>query len=181
MAITGPVTVEQLIETRDAERYELIRGELRYVQPADMPHGFVMGRLFGSLGDFVLRRDLGAITGGRVGIVLERDPDTVLGADVAFTLGAPTSLADIEEGYLMTMSHLVIEVGELSQGAQELRGRAEMYLSAGVSNVWLIELRTCTVSWIGADRRERVFTTDDILDGGDLLPGFRLAVADIFR
>jgi hypothetical protein len=55
------------------------------------------------------------------------------------------------------------------------------FLDAGVPHVWLVESRTRSVSWIGQDRIERVFRVGDILDGGDLIPGFRLAVVDIFR
>jgi Uma2 family endonuclease len=55
------------------------------------------------------------------------------------------------------------------------------YLDAGVRLVWLVEPRRQIVTVYSADRTARVLTMGDVLEGGDVLPGFALPLADLFR
>jgi Uma2 family endonuclease len=55
-----------------------------------------------------------------------------------------------------------------------------MYLQAGVRLVWLVDPASRTVSVFRPDAAPRTLGEGDILDGGDILPGFSLPVAEIF-
>ena len=55
-----------------------------------------------------------------------------------------------------------------------------MYLQAGVKLVWLVDPAQDTVTVFRSDASVIVLREGDILDGGDVLPGFSVAVADIF-
>ncbi|MEA2531216.1 MAG: hypothetical protein QOG89_2860, partial [Thermomicrobiales bacterium] len=162
-------------------RYELIRGELRPMSPVGDPHGTLLFRVGSPLDRHIDENLLGRLSGGDVGIILESDPDTVLAPDIAFFREQPRSFTDIEEGFVRQRPTLVVEIASPSDSKQDLRQKGMQFLDAGVPHVWLVESRTRSVSWIGQDRIDRVFHVGDILDGGDLIPGFRLAVADIFR
>jgi hypothetical protein len=56
----------------------------------------------------------------------------------------------------------------------------EMYQEAGVPLIWLIDPDNETVTIIAAGQPTRVVKPGDTLDGGDVLPGFTVPVAEIF-
>jgi Uma2 family endonuclease len=178
---TKLITAKELEAMGEDARYELVRGELQPMSPVGMPHGVMLGRVSTPLFAHVDGAHLGMVYIGDVGIVLESDPDTVLAPDFAFVRGEPKTLEEISQGFFRVMPDLAGEIGSPSDSRNDLRAKAQQYLAAGVPNVWLIEYRTRTLTWITADRPERVYGIGDVLDGGDLIPGFHLAIADIFR
>jgi Uma2 family endonuclease len=52
--------------------------------PAGGTHGIICMKLGTALSLFVEANNLGAVFGAETGFIVERDPDTVLGADIAF-------------------------------------------------------------------------------------------------
>lgn len=180
MVATRLITARELEAMGEDARNELVRGELRPMSPVGMPHGLMLGRVSTPLVAHVDRDRLGLVYVGDVGVVLEHDPDTVLAPDFAFVRGEPKPLDAISEGFFRIMPDLAGEVGSPSDSRNDLRAKAAQFLAAGVPNVWLVEYRTRTLTWITADG-EREFGLGDVLDGGDLLPGFKLAISDIFR
>jgi Uma2 family endonuclease len=178
---TKLITAKELEAMGEDARYELVRGELQPMSPVGMPHGVMLGRVSSPLFTHVDAAQLGMVYIGDVGIVLENEPDTVLEPDFAFVRGEPKALEEISEGFFRVMPQLAGEIGSPSDSRNDLQAKAAQYLAAGVPNVWLIEYRTRTLTWITAGGQERVFGVSDVLDGGDLIPGFKLAIADIFR
>ncbi|MDF3042388.1 MAG: hypothetical protein K0Q71_5094, partial [Thermomicrobiales bacterium] len=51
---------------------------------------------------------------------------------------------------------------------------------AGVRLIWLVDPDALTVTVIAAGQATNVLHVGDILDGGDVLPGFSVPVAEIF-
>lgn len=180
MATTTLVTAEELELLPDAERYELIRGVLYPVSPAGRPHGRVMGNVAEPLLRHVREQNLGVVYVGDVGVILERDPDTVLGPDISFVRADRLPAGD-GRGYMPFVPDLAIEIISPSQTRPEAREKVDSYLAAGVPHVWLFDPRRRTVTVFGGTGGVTVLTEDDPLDGGDLLPGFRLSIADVFR
>ncbi len=68
----------------DGLRRELVRGELRTMNPADHPHGRVAMRFGWPLAQHVEENGLEAVYSAETGFVLESNPDTVRAPDVAF-------------------------------------------------------------------------------------------------
>ena len=54
------------------------------------------------------------------------------------------------------------------------------YSAAGVPLVWWVEPRRRVVSVSAPGREPCALREGDVLDGGDVVPGFRLPAADIF-
>src|SRR5262249_40607999 len=62
---------------------ELERGEVIELPPPGARHGVVCGIVSWLLGEFVHKRKKGYVCTNDTGVIVERDPDTVRGADVA--------------------------------------------------------------------------------------------------
>ena len=75
-----------------------------------------------------------------------------------------------------------IEIQSPDQSLKSLIRKVEEYLQAGVQLVWLIQpaKRVVTVYRAGQTESETV-TAEGWLDGGDLLPGFKLAASQLFE
>jgi Uma2 family endonuclease len=177
------ITADQLLDisANSACRYDLIRGELIEMSPAGGRHGRVAIRIGRFLDEFVDRNSLGACFGAETGFVLAEGPDTVLGPDAAFVRAASMPPEDEQDGYLRLAPDLAVEVISPSDRAGQVSENVAEYLEAGVRLLWVIEPRQRTVTVYTPNQNARVLREGDILDGGDVLPGFSVAVAELFR
>ena len=55
------------------------------------------------------------------------------------------------------------------------------YFAAGTRLAWVVDPKTETVRVHTGAQEWVILGLGDVLDGGDVLPGFRLPVRDIFR
>lgn len=99
--------------------------------------------------------------------------------DAAF-ISKPDS-SDLEGTYFTVAPDLAVEV--VSEDEDILK-KAHEYLTAGTKIVWAVYAQDRTVYVMTLNDKGAIvslpFTGDDILDGGDVLPGFKLPVRDIF-
>ncbi len=58
--------------------------------------------------------------------------------------------------------------------------KAHYYLANGAQVVWLVFPNKRYVEVYQPDSEMEVLLGDDLLDGGDVLPGFTMPVADVF-
>jgi Uma2 family endonuclease len=114
------------------------------------------------------------------GFVLNRGPDTVRAPDVAFVARSRLSTAP-SWGFPELAPDLVVEVVSPWDRASEVSAKAAMWLDAGVRLVWVVDpqARLATVPHPGG--QDSVLREDGTLDGEDVLPGFRLPLASVFR
>jgi Uma2 family endonuclease len=75
---------------------------------------------------------------------------------------------------------LAIEVLSEGNTPGEMRRKLKEYFLAGVAVVWLVDPGRRTVTVFTAPDAGTTFTEEQALDGGDVLPGLRLPVRDIF-
>ncbi len=161
-------------------RGELIKGEFRETMSAGVTHGKVVINVAGELRSFVRPRRLGSLMGSDTGILLERDPDTVREPDIAYISAERMSLGADVPGYSEIVPDLVVEVVSPGDTRQEVDDKVRMWLNYGARLVWAIYPSTRTVSVNPARGGSSTLTQDDVLDGGDVLPGFFWNVGDIF-
>ena len=77
---------------------------------------------------------------------------------------------------------LAVEVLSESNTRREMAQKLRDYFDSGTRLVWFVDLRTRTVAvYHKAGEPTRVLTETDALDGEDVLPGFALPVAEVFR
>ena len=160
-------------------RFELIRGELKVMSLAKPLHGAICSRLNINIGVFVEERDLGETFGAETGFLVERDPDSVLGADVAFVSHARLAAESFEK-YFPFAPDLAVEVLSPGNTASEINEKVAMYFAAGSRAVWVFNPKKRSASVYASPTNSRVLKEHDILDGGEVLPDFKLDLSKLF-
>ena len=84
------------------------------------------------------------------------------------------------EGAFEGPPDLAIEVLSRGQSMSRFRRKIRFYLAHGVRLVWVIDPEAQAVTVHAPGQEPRTLGTGDTLDGGDVLPGFGVAVDDIF-
>ncbi len=95
------ITAEEFAEMPnppDGSQQELVRGEIVTMPPSEARHGVCCVRIVRRIGSFIDERRLGTITCNDTGFIVERDPDTVRGPDVAFR--SKERLPELPDGYI---------------------------------------------------------------------------------
>ena len=163
----------------DGMRHELAAGVLLSEPPAGGEHGRVEVRIAVILERFVRAHDLGVVYAD-TGFLLARAPDTVRAPDVAFVSRARALALRGIATYLPLAPDLAIEIVSPNDRPMDVHAKVADYLTAGTRLVWVVDPATRTVV---AYRRllapTRIARTG-LLDGEDVLPGFRVPVADLF-
>jgi Uma2 family endonuclease len=175
MAIT---TAEQLLRAGDIGRCELIRGKLHMMIPPGFLHGRITMKLSGPILSHVEAHGLGTVVAAETGFLLARDPDTVRAPDIAFVRAA--RLPGPERGYFPGAPDLAVEVLSPDDRPGYVRDKVAEWLEAGARAVWVVDPREQTVAVHEPGRAPSVLGEADTVRGGDVLPGFALAVRDIF-
>lgn len=179
MVTTKLLTAQDLRNLGDrGDNLELIRGELVEVTLPNSTHGSVMTSIALLIGNFVREHRLGRLYTGDVGVVIEHNPDTVLGPDLSFFI-ADRVPAD-KPVYFQTPPDLTIEIVSPSNAAREIERKTGMYLEAGVSQVWIVYPAMRQVAVHSPSGAPMTLQADDQLTGGDILPGFSITVSSIF-
>ncbi len=182
MSATAPIgslgmTAEELFELPDdGMRHELVEGELRTMAPAGAEHGRVALRLGARILGHVEEHDLGAAYAAETGFVLHRAPDTVRAPDVAFVAAHRIART---RGFAELAPDLVVEVVSPSDRSSEVSSKAAMWLDAGVRLVWVVDPQARLAAVHRPGGLVTVLREDGVLDGEDVLPGFRLPLASI--
>jgi Uma2 family endonuclease len=174
------LTVEDVLAMPDdGDRLELIRGELLRMPPVGFEHSDIVLGLGGELRRHVLANGLGRVGGGDPGFILQRDPYTFLGPDIAFIRA--DRVPEDRHGILELAPDLVVEIISPSDRFNDVTEKVATYLECGVRCVWLVQpLRKRVFVYI-PDTSVQELLEGDTLDGGDIVPGFAIPVAEIFR
>ena len=147
--------------------------------PPGKYHGFVCGNVAWILGNFAVRRRKGYVCTNGSGIVIEQDPDTVLGPDVTYYEDAQT-IDDMDRQYSARPPLLAVEVSSPNDRINRTIRRITQMLHAGVAQVWLVDPEGRDVSVYRAGHDPVLLTEGQELTGDPALPDFRCRIADFF-
>ena len=175
------VTAQQLLEMPDdGFRYELVRGEIRKMPPGSEEHGLVSANVAGDLIPYVRSNGLGRVIVAETGYLLQSNPDHVRAPDVSFLRQERVSPPGERRWFVLGAPDLAIEVLSPSNRPGPMAEKVADYLAAGCPMVVVIDpdVRTATVHCPGQE--PRVLTEADTLEGGDVVPGWRMPVREIF-
>ncbi|HEY3080225.1 MAG TPA: Uma2 family endonuclease [Chloroflexota bacterium] len=176
-----PMTAEELwAMPNDGMRHELVEGELRTMPPTGWEHGRYEVGISYRLSRWLDDNPIGELGGGEVGCRLGRDPDTVRAADVAFVRAERLPGGRLT-GYFEGAPDLAVEIVSPGDTASEVEEKVRTWLAAGVGAVWVVYPSAPSLTVFRPDGSARHHGPDDDLDGGDVLPGFRMRLADLLR
>jgi Uma2 family endonuclease len=177
---TRLVTAEELWAMPNTTRRELVRGEVRTMAPAGFDHGAVVINVSTPLAVYVKAHRLGLVLGAETGFVLKRNPDIVRGADVSFVQASRIPAGGRPVKFWEGEPDLAVEVVSPGDTADEVEEKVSDYLDAGTRMVWEVHARRKTVIVHRPRSQPTILQAGDTLDGGDVVPGFRLPVDDAF-
>ncbi len=180
-ATTELVTADQLFSMpSDNFRYELRKGVLTKMSPSGFEHGAIVATLTARLFQFVDECHLGVICGAETGFRLSTDPDTVLAPDVSFIKQSVIERVGRTPKFWPGPPDLAVEVMSPEDSVRKATAKANEWLNAGTSLVWLVNPLQRRVIVFDSAEGSYELAEHDCLLGGNLLPGFRLNVSEIF-
>lgn len=183
MATTKLHTIEDLEQMEGDTPYELIRGVLREVAPCSMKPSMIGVNISGPLYVYLRSHShkVGFLSGADGGFVLSRDPATMVAPDVGFIRAERLPDGVDFTGFCPFPPDFAVEVMSPSERSRDMAEKIALYQEAGVPLVWWVkpDKRAVTVYRAGAQPRD--YHDGDELDSEPVLPGFRLAVSEIFE
>ena len=137
------------------------------------------GVLIEFLSRFVRLQKLGLVSGPDGFIQLF--PAMVRGPDIAFTSWA--RLPDRKpptDPYPAIVPELVVEIISAGNTRAEMARKRREYFQAGVRLVWMVDPLRRSVAVFTSPVEFKVLQDDQSLDGGDVLPGLTIPLAEVF-
>jgi Uma2 family endonuclease len=180
------ITTEELLALpEDGMDRDLIRGELREkpMTRRNRPHSGVTARVTYLLEAWrILQpKPRGEVLCGEAGFRIRRDPDTTVGIDVAYISAQLAANTPENVKLIDGPPVLAVEILSPSDKHEEITEKVQEYLNAGVALVWVIDPVLRTVTVCRPDAAPVLFNVHQELTAEPHLPGFRVAVAEIFE
>lgn len=167
--------------SRDDVRRELVSGEIKMRAPAGGEHGDFGLNIGAMLRAAVRARKLGRAYGADTGFIISRNPDTVLAPDAAFVRSGRLPGGKSPKTFIPLAPDLAVEVLSPGDSVAKAKRKIDQYLAAGTQIVWLVRPARGTVTVYEKNQKPRDVGIGETLTAGDVIPGFCVAVAEIFE
>lgn len=159
---------------------ELVRGEVVELSPGGYEHSRISANVAFLLEQWARQSKNGRVLTGEAGVVVETDPDTVRGADVAYYSFVRLPRGAEPEGFLRTPPNLIVEVVGKKQGWREMVEKAGEYLRMGVDRVWIIDPDSHRIHIFRPDAEPTAMSKDQSISDTQILPGFSSRLEEFF-
>lgn len=161
--------------------YEVLDGEIVEKPPMGTRQELMAGILYLRLGHFVEMHKLGwavveTLFDFTKQVGHKRRPDLAFVSEQRW----PRSKAIPERDGWQVVPDLAIEVVSPSNSWDEVLDKVQEYFQVGVRRVWVVSGPHRQVHVFSSPTEVRIFARTDTLDDAELLPGFRLPVAEVF-
>ena len=165
----------------DDRFYEVVDGRRVEHEPLGAPEAVMASDLASAMNQIVRPAKLGRVV-GEVLFRLRTEPNLQRRPDAAFVSSARWPIdRKIPRGNAWdVVPDLAIEVVSPTNTAEEIVTKIREYFEAGVRRVWVFYLHESLVYEYDSPESIRVFERRDILDGGEVIPGFRIALSELF-
>jgi len=165
----------------DGHHYEIINGELIDMGNSGALHGYVCSVLMILLGSYVRQQNLGAMLDSSTAFKMKngnkRSPDIAF-----FAKERLQGIAVLPSGYLEGAPDLAVEVLSPGNTVEEIDDKLTEYFENGSRLVWVINpTQHYVLVYRSAQEPDRLLKGKDSLDGVEVIPGFTLAIADLFQ
>ena len=180
--INSSLTAEEFAKLSDgAWPMELVQGQVITMPPPKPRHGQICARICFLLQQFLESHPVGQILSNDSGVITERDPDTVRGADVAYYSYKSVPKGPLPDQWLQVPPELIFEVLSPDDRWSEVQAKVDEYLRAGVQVVCVVDDQMRHIHAFRPDRPAQRLQASDELTIPDLLPESRLPLAKIFQ
>lgn len=160
---------------KDEGKHELVDGKLVVIPLYGLGHVEIITRLMFKLYEVVRKHHLGHVLGSRLGCWMKNG--NLRCPDVPFVLHKRIKGQD-PKAFLKGAPDLVAEVVPRSGSIEAMREKAVDYLESGCRLVWIVDPDSRSVTVLRPDGTQTTVT--DTLSGEDVIPGFSLAVNELF-
>jgi Uma2 family endonuclease len=158
---------------------ELVRGRIVRMPLPGSRHGKVCSNTAYRVGRYLENHDRGHVL-NLSGVITERGPDTVRGADVCFYSYERVPKGPLPPGYLDVVPDLIFEVLSPEDRWPRVLGKVAEYLNAGVRVVVVLDPERRTLYLFEGDEPTRILTDQDELTLPSVLGEFRVPVSRFF-
>lgn len=172
-------TEEELMSLpKDGHKHELINGEI-IMSPTGYRHEDIAAALLTAMRVHVRQHKLGSVCGSSLGCWMVSG--NLLSPDVAFIQKTRIPRGqDAVKRYFQGSPDLVVEI--LSPWDRTIRTHDKLvdYFDSGARLAWVINPEEKSALVYRGTETHRLLCVTDVLDGEDVLPGFRLPLAELF-
>ncbi|MFN0095702.1 MAG: Uma2 family endonuclease [Dehalococcoidia bacterium] len=180
-AVLAPeqLTAEAFLSEPEHERFELVDGERRERCMSNLSSHYAF-ELNAEIRAHIRRNNLGLGFQSDCALQIWPPSDNIRFPDGAFLAKDRVPPGVPGPGPLRVAPDLVFEVVSTHDHAIEVANKVKLYLEAGVRLVWVIYADIRSVHVYRQDGTGAVVGPAGALDGEDVLPGFRLPMAELF-
>lgn len=164
---------------RDGYKYELLDGDL-ILSPVHANHGDICTRLLVLLATFVQKHKLGEVFDSSTGFRLSEA--AVLSPDVSFVSKARLKKILIApDKFLYGAPDLAVEVLSPSDRMRQVHLKLDRSFEFGTRLVWWVDWKKEQVHIYTPDSVGALTQVNDVLSGGEVLPGFKCPLKRMFH
>jgi Uma2 family endonuclease len=144
-------------------------------------HGWIETLIIHAITTWVLANDAGRVYPGDMDFVLSGKKEDLRHThkpDVAYV---SKKRVQKTKGYYYGAPDLAVEIVSPNDKEPEIRQKINEYIHHSTKQVWQVYPKTKQIVVHLPDGTAKTYGVDDLLPGGDLLPGFMLDVAMVFE
>lgn len=177
-----PKSVVPELSTNDEALYEVVNGQYVELPPMSVLASLIASELHIFLGYYARQHQCGRVVGETVFILdpeldLRRRPDVAFVSKDRWALDSPLPPA----GDWIMVPDLAVEVISPRDAFESVFGKIDEYFAYGVRQVWVVLPVKKEVFVFTAPGQSHKLTIGQELDGGDIISGFRLGLAELFK
>ncbi len=185
------MTMDEFLEESNRQPFEIINGERKPKLPNASLHSFIIRLLYRLLDGFVLKNNLGEAFIETTFVLPDAyGPNWVTGAripDLMFYAGS--RVADYQAAHpewqlypFALVPDFVIEVVSPTDRFSDVDEKVDAYLADGVRLIWVIDPQRKKAIAHAPDFEQPIhYTGSATLSADDVLPGFQLALDELFK
>jgi len=165
----------------DEPLYEVVDGQRKELEPMGAIQVLLAFELAYHLRHFARQQGLGVVVTEML-FLLDAQRDLQRRPDVAFVSYPRWPRETVpDEAAWNVVPDLAVEVISPTNRADEVDAKLVDYFAAGVRLVWVVYPESGRVYVYDSPNRAGVLERSDELDGGDVLPGFRLPIETLYE
>ena len=161
-----------------ARHFELIHGEIVEKAMPTEEHGIIIHTLSSEIYIFLKANP---IARAEIEVRYKMPNDDHNGRQPDLSVMVDTKTPIVRKGAVPRMPDLAVEVKSPDDKFKVMREKAEYYLANGTRIVWLIYPHERLVEVFRPNVDSEILNETHELNGGDVLPGFTLAIRDLLR